>query len=75
MQHHVDTIHVFIAAISNNHRNTLDIFVTCANEQTLRLIAIDEAHIHIQHGTLFRADIRALRAEFFTQVYGNQPSI
>jgi superfamily II DNA helicase RecQ len=57
-----------------HHRNTLDIFV-CARERTLRLIAIDEAHIHVQHGTSFRADIRALRAEFFTQVYGNQPSV
>jgi superfamily II DNA helicase RecQ len=58
-----------------HHRNTLDIFVTCARERTLCLIAIDEAHIHVQHGTSFRADIRALRAEFFTQVYGNQPSV
>ena len=58
-----------------HHRNTLDIFLTCATERTLRLIAIDEAHIHVQHGTSFRADIRALRAEFFRKVYGNQPSV
>jgi superfamily II DNA helicase RecQ len=58
-----------------HHRNTLDIFVTCAQERTLRLIAMDEAHIHVQHGTLFRDNICALRAEFFTQVYGNQPSV
>jgi superfamily II DNA helicase RecQ len=58
-----------------HHRNILDIFVTCARERTLRLIAMDKAHIHVQHGTSFRDDIRALRAEFFTQVYGNQPSI
>ncbi len=51
-----------------HHRNTLNIFVTCARERTLRLIAIDEVHIHVQHRTSFRADIRALRAEFFTQV-------
>jgi superfamily II DNA helicase RecQ len=58
-----------------HHRNTLDIFLICARERTLRLIAIDEAHIHVQHGTSFRDDIRALRAEFFIQVYGNQPSV
>ena len=56
-----------------HHRNTLDIFVICAGERTLRLIAMDEAHIHVQHGTSFRDDIRALRAEFFVKVYGNQP--
>ncbi len=58
-----------------HHCNTLDIFVTCAREGTLRLIAMDEAHIHVLHGTSFHDDIRALQAEFFTQVYGNQPSV
>ena len=28
-----------------HHRNTLDIFLICARERTLRLIAIDEAHM------------------------------
>jgi superfamily II DNA helicase RecQ len=58
-----------------HHRNTLDIFLICAREHTLRLIVIDKAHIHVQHGTSFRDDIQALRAEFFIQVYGNQPSV
>jgi superfamily II DNA helicase RecQ len=34
---------------------------------------MDEAHIHVQHGTSFCEDIRALRIEFFRKVYGNQP--
>jgi hypothetical protein len=56
-----------------NHQNALDIFVTCAQEHTLCLIAMDEAHIHVQHGTSFRDNIHALRVEFFRQVFGNQP--
>ncbi len=57
-----------------NHCNALDVFVTCAQERTLCLIAMDEAHIHVQHGTSFRDDIRALRAEFFSRVFANQPA-
>ena len=34
---------------------------------------MDEAHIHVQHGTLFREDICALRIEFIRKVYGDQP--
>ncbi len=36
-----------------NHCDALDVFVTCAQKRTLRLIAVDEAHIHVQHGTSF----------------------
>ena len=35
---------------------------------------MDEAHIHIQHGTSFRNDIRALWVEFFSRLLGNQPA-
>jgi superfamily II DNA helicase RecQ len=56
-----------------NHPNALGVFVTCAQERTLRLIAMDEVHIHVQHGTSFLEEIRALRVEFFRRVYGNQP--
>jgi superfamily II DNA helicase RecQ len=35
---------------------------------------MDEAHIHVQHGTSFRNDVRALRAECFCRVDGNQPA-
>ena len=75
MQHNIDTIHFLSLQFLVHHRNTLDIFLTCARERTLCLIAMDKAHIHVQHGTSFRDNIHALRAEFFTQVYGNQLSV
>ncbi len=37
------------------------------------MIAMDEAHIHVQHGTSFRDDVCALRVDFFRRVFGNQP--
>jgi hypothetical protein len=59
---------------SINHQNALNVFVTCAQERTLHLIAMDEARIHIQHGTSFRDDICTLRIDFFRWVFGNQPA-
>jgi superfamily II DNA helicase RecQ len=56
-----------------NHRDALDVFVACAHDRTLRVIAMDEAHIHVQHGTSIREDIWALRIEFFKKIFGNQP--
>ena len=56
-----------------NHRDALNVFVTCAHNWTLRVIAMDEAHIHVQHGTSFRKEIRALWIEFFKKIFGNQP--
>ena len=57
-----------------NHCDALDVFVTCAQERTLCVIAMDEAHVHVQHGTSFCNDICALRVEFFRRIYGNQLS-
>jgi superfamily II DNA helicase RecQ len=57
-----------------NHQNAPHIFVTCMQEGTLCLIAMDEAHIHVQHGTSFRDDIRALQVDFFRRVFGSQPA-
>jgi superfamily II DNA helicase RecQ len=72
-----DTSSTFFIFLSpqflNNHRDTLNKFVSCAHKRTLHVIAMDEAHIHVQHGTSFREDIRALQIEFFRKVYGNQP--
>jgi hypothetical protein len=48
-----------------NHCNAPDVSITCAQEHTLRVIAIDEAHIHVQHGTSFRKEIHVLWVEFF----------
>ena len=72
-----DTSSTFFIFLSpqflNNHRDTLNKFVSCAHKWTLRVIAMDEDHIHVQHGTSFREDICALRIKFFRKVYGNQP--
>ena len=48
-----------------NHQDAHNVFIECANECTLWVIAMDEAHIHVQHGTSFQEDIRALRVELF----------
>ncbi len=57
-----------------NHPGALGIFITCAQERTLWLIAMDEVHIHMQHGLSFREEICALYVKFFRLIYGNQPS-
>jgi hypothetical protein len=68
------TLFIFLSAqFLINHHNVLNIFVTCVQEHTLCLIAMDEARIHIQHGTSFCDDIRALCMDFFRWVFGNQP--
>jgi superfamily II DNA helicase RecQ len=56
-----------------HHPKALGVFVTCAPERTLQLIAMDEVHIHVQHGSSFRKEIWALCVEFFQRLYGNQP--
>ena len=45
---------------------------SAAEHRTLRVICIDECHVHCQHGSSFRDDIRALRDVFFAKVF--QPS-
>jgi superfamily II DNA helicase RecQ len=55
-----------------NHSNTRDSFMKCLHHTTLRVITLDEAHIHVQHGT-FCSEIRALQALFFAKIFGNQP--
>jgi hypothetical protein len=56
-----------------NHPDKLSIFVTCAHECTLRLIAMEEVHIHMQHGLSFHEEICALCVKFFRRIHGNQP--
>jgi superfamily II DNA helicase RecQ len=45
-----------------NHPDARDIFIECSNSKTLRIVALDEAHIHVQHGTSFRSKIWSLQA-------------
>ena len=52
-----------------NHCNALDVFATCAQERTFCLIAMDKAHVHIQHMTSFRNYICVLSVEFFRRIF------
>ena len=52
-----------------NHRDALNVFLEAARKRTLRLVALDEVHLHVQHGTSFRAEIRELRDVFFRPVF------
>jgi hypothetical protein len=56
-----------------NHPDARDVFIACSHCATLPVVAIDEAHIHVQHGTLFRSEIHALQSMFFAKIFGNQP--
>ncbi len=56
-----------------NHPDKLGVFVKCAQERTLRLIAMDKVHIHVQHRLSFHEEIHDLCVKFFRHIYGNQP--
>ena len=43
--------------------------IRARDRQTLRMIAIDEAHLYAMHGKTFREDIRILRDIFFAPLY------
>ena len=64
-----DTSSTFFVFLSpkflTNHCNALEVFLACTKARTLHVIAMDKAHIQVQHGTSFRDDIGALRANFF----------
>ena len=55
-----------------NHPEARDVFIECSHCTTLCVIALDEAHIHMQHGTLFRSEIRALQVLFFAKIFHEQ---
>ncbi len=50
----------------------LNVFVKCTHEHTCRLAVMNEAHIHVQHGTSLRKDICALRDYYFGCIQCNQ---
>jgi superfamily II DNA helicase RecQ len=58
-----------------NHSDAREIFIKCSHCTTLRVVALDEAHIHVQHGTSFCSEIRALQDQFFSRIFGNQPAM
>jgi superfamily II DNA helicase RecQ len=55
-----------------NHPEARDVFIKCSHRTILCVIALDEAHIHIQHGTSFRSEIRALQVLFFAKIFREQ---
>jgi superfamily II DNA helicase RecQ len=56
------TVFIFLSTqFLINHPEARDVFIECSHCTTLRVIALDEAHIHVQHGTSFRSEIRALQ--------------
>ena len=52
-----------------NTQPLLDALFTCHQNQTLRLVTIDEAHLYAQHGRSFRESLRVLTSVFFTVLF------
>ena len=64
------TIFIFLSPqFLINHPEAREVFIGCSHRTTLRVIALDEAHIHVQHGTSFRSEIRALQKLFFAKIF------
>jgi len=51
------------------HTELLRVLESQAKERVLRLVVVDEVHLHVQQGTTFRHEIRALKEAFFAKVY------
>jgi hypothetical protein len=69
------TVFIFLSPqfiINHPEARDRDVFIKCPHHATLCVVALDEAHIHVQHGRLCRSTIRALQALFFATIFGNQ---
>jgi len=55
-----------------NHPEAHNVFIHCSHRTTLRVIALDKVHIHVQHGTSFHSEIRALQVLFFPKIFREQ---
>ncbi len=55
-----------------NHPEARDVFIKCSHHTTLCVIALNEAHIHVQHGMSFRSKIWALQVLFFAKIFCEQ---
>ena len=51
--------------------NHPEVFIECSHRTTLCVIALDEAHIHVQHSTSFRSKIRALQVYYLPRYFVN----
>ena len=70
--HHNNCIIFLSPQFLINHPKARDVFIECSHCTALRVIALDEAHIHMQHRTLFRSKIRALQVLFFAKIFCEQ---
>ena len=67
------TVFIFVSPqFLINHPKAREVFIKCSHRTTLRVIALDEVHIHVQHGTSFRSEIRALQVLFFSKIFCEQ---
>jgi hypothetical protein len=68
------TVFIFLSPqFLKNHPKARNVLIECSHDcTTLRAIALDEAHIPVQHGTLFRSKIRALQVLFFAKIFCEQ---
>ena len=47
------------------HPDARKVFLDAARRRAIGLVIMDEVHLHVQHGTSFREEIRELRDVFF----------
>ena len=65
-----DTTFVFLSLqFLIKHADALCAVLHAAKERTLRLVVLDEVHLHVQHGDSFHEDIRILADLFFPAVF------
>ena len=67
------TLFIFLSPLFLiNHTDTCHVFIECSHCTTLRVVALNEAHFHVQHGTSFRSEILALQVHNCAKNFGNQ---
>ena len=68
-----ETVFIFVLPqFLINHPEAREVFIECSHCTTLRVIALDEVHIHVQHRTSFHSEIRALQVLFFPKIFREQ---
>jgi hypothetical protein len=69
------TIFIFLSPqFLINHADAHEVIIECSHQEiTLRVVAIDEAHIQFHHGTSFHSKIRALQEAIFQKIFRDEP--
>jgi superfamily II DNA helicase RecQ len=52
-----------------NHEDFRNSIISQAHNGIVRMIKIDEVHLHVQHGVSFRRDIRMMKDYFFNPIF------